>query len=65
MLPGSFSAKGGLLLDFKPALSVGDLLLHHLDVLEEEAAEKSCALPVLADHVAKIDGAGVSVAVAA
>jgi hypothetical protein len=40
MLLGVFSAKGALPLEFKPAHSVGDLLLQHLDALEQEAEEK-------------------------
>jgi hypothetical protein len=39
MLLGIFSASG-LLLEFKPAYSVGDLLTQHLDELEQEAERK-------------------------
>jgi hypothetical protein len=41
MRVGIVAAKGVLTLVFKPAYSVGDLLLQHLDALEQEAAEKS------------------------
>jgi hypothetical protein len=40
MLLGIFGAHGVLPLEFKPAHNVGDLLLQHLDALEEEAEEK-------------------------
>jgi hypothetical protein len=40
MLLGIFFSHGVLPLEFKPAYSVGDLLLQHLDALEQEAEEK-------------------------
>jgi protein-S-isoprenylcysteine O-methyltransferase Ste14 len=40
MLLGIFASHGVPPLEFKPAYSVGDLLLQHLDVLEQEAEEK-------------------------
>jgi hypothetical protein len=40
MLLGIFASHGVLPLEFKPAYSVGDLLLQHLDALEQEAEEK-------------------------
>jgi hypothetical protein len=40
MLLGIFSARGVLPLELKPAHSVGDLLVQHLDDLEREAEEK-------------------------
>jgi hypothetical protein len=40
ILLGIFSAKGVLPLEFKPAFSVGDLLIQHLDDLEQEAGHK-------------------------
>src|SRR6476646_3980058 len=40
MLLGVFASHGVLPLEFKPAYSVGDLLLQHLDALEQEAEEK-------------------------
>jgi hypothetical protein len=40
MLLGIFASRGVLHLEFKPAFSVGDLLLQHLDALEQEAQEK-------------------------
>ncbi len=51
---GIFSAKGVLPLEFKPAYSVGDLLLQHLDALEQEAEEKGGVQQVLAEHFAKV-----------
>jgi hypothetical protein len=52
MLPGIFSAKGVLPLQFKSAHSVGDLHTQHLDELEQEAERKGGVLQVLADHSA-------------
>jgi hypothetical protein len=54
MLLGIFASHGVLSLEFKPAYSVGDLLLQHLDVLEQEAQEKGGVQQVLADHFAKV-----------
>jgi hypothetical protein len=54
MLLGNFASHGVLPLEFKPASSVGDLLLQHLDALEQEAEEKGGVQQVLADHFAKI-----------
>jgi hypothetical protein len=54
MLLGICGAKGVLPLEFKPARSVADLLLQHLDELETEAAEKGGVQQVLAAHFAKI-----------
>ncbi len=54
MLLGIFASHGVLPLEFKPAYSVGDLLLQHLDALEQEAEEKGGVQQVLADHFAKI-----------
>jgi hypothetical protein len=54
MLLGIFASHGVLPLDFKPAYSVGDLLLQHLDALEQEAEEKGGVQQVLADHFAKV-----------
>jgi hypothetical protein len=54
MLVGIFSAKGVLPLEFKPAYSVGDLLLQHLAALELEAEEKGGVQQVLANHFAKV-----------
>jgi len=59
MLLGVFSAKGVLPLEFKPAYSVGDLLLQHLDALEQEADEKGGVQQVLADHFAKVYKVGL------
>ena len=54
MLLGVFSAKGVLPLELKPAYSVGDLLLQHLEELEQEAEEKGGVQQVLAAHFAKV-----------
>jgi hypothetical protein len=54
MLLGIFASHGVLPLEFKPAYSVGDLLLQHLDALEQEAEEKGGVQQVLADHFAKV-----------
>jgi hypothetical protein len=54
MLLGIFASHGVLTLEFKPAYSVGDLVLQHLDVLEQEAEEKGGVQQILADHFAKI-----------
>jgi len=54
MLLGIFSANGELPLEFKPAYSVGDLLLQHLDALEQEAEEKGGVQQLLANHFAKV-----------
>ncbi len=54
MLLGIFGAHGVLPLDFKPAHNVADLLLQHLDGLEQEAEEKGGVQRVLADHFAKV-----------
>jgi hypothetical protein len=53
MLLGVFASHGVLPLEFKPAYSVGDLLLQHLDALEREAEEKGGVQQVLAEHFAK------------
>ena len=44
---------------FKPAHLVGDLLLQHLDALEQEAAEKGGVQQVLAEHFAKVYKVGL------
>jgi hypothetical protein len=54
MLLGVFALHGVLPLEFKPAYSVGDLLLQHLEALEQEAEEKGSVQQVLADHFAKV-----------
>jgi len=54
MLLGIFASHGVLPLEFKPANSVGDLLLQHLDGLEQEAEEKGGVQQVVADHFAKV-----------
>jgi hypothetical protein len=54
MLLGIFASHGVLPLAFKPAYSVGDLLLQHLEALEQEAVAKGGVQQVLADHFAKV-----------
>jgi hypothetical protein len=53
MLLGIFASHGVLPLEFKPAYSVGDLLLQHLDALEQEAEEKGGVQQILANQFAK------------
>jgi hypothetical protein len=53
MLLGIFAARGVLPLHLKPAYSVGDLLVQHLDDLEDEAEAKGGLTQVLLDHFAK------------
>ena len=55
MLLGAFASHGVLPLEFKPAYSVGDLVLQHLDALEQEAEEKGGVQQALAEHFAKIN----------
>ena len=54
MLLGVSSTRGVLPLDFKPAHSVGDLLVQHLDELEQEAEEKGGIKAVLSSQFAKV-----------
>jgi len=54
MLLGIFAAQGVLPLEFKPAYTVGDLLVQHLDDLEHEAEEKGGVGLVVADHFARV-----------
>jgi hypothetical protein len=54
MLMGVFASHGVLPLEVKPAYSVGDLLLQHLDALEQEAEEEGGVQQVLADQFAKV-----------
>jgi hypothetical protein len=54
MLLGIFASHGVLPLEFKPAYSVGDLLLQHLDALEQEAEENGGVQQMLANHFAKV-----------
>jgi hypothetical protein len=59
MLLGVFAARGVLPLEFKPAHSVGDLLVQHLDELEHEADAKGGVQQVLVDHFARVFKCGV------
>jgi hypothetical protein len=54
MLLGVFASHGVLPLEFKPAHSVGDLLLQHLVGLEQDAEEMGGVQQVLADHFARV-----------
>ena len=54
MLLGVASAHGVLPLEFKPAGSVGGLLIQHLGELEQEAEDKGGIQVVLANHFAKV-----------
>ena len=54
MLLGAASAQAVLPLEFKPAHSIGDLLTHHLDALEQEAEDKGGLHNLLANHFAKL-----------
>jgi hypothetical protein len=54
MLLGIFASHGVLPLEFKLAYSVGDLLLQHLEALEQEAEEKGGVEQMLVDHFAKV-----------
>jgi AcrR family transcriptional regulator len=65
MLLGIFASHGVLPLEFKPAYSVGDLLLQHLDALEQEAEEKGGVQQMLADHFAKVYKASLPATLAA
>jgi hypothetical protein len=59
MLLGIFASHGVLPLEFKPAYSVGDLVLQHVDALEQEAAEKGGLQRMLADHFAMVYKVGL------
>lgn len=54
MLLSIFGAHGVLPLEFKPVHSVGDLLVQHLDDLEQEADKKGGVQQMLADHFVKV-----------
>jgi hypothetical protein len=54
MLLGIFAAHGVLPLAFKPVHNVTDLLVQHIDQLEQEAAEKGGVQQLLAAHFAKV-----------
>jgi hypothetical protein len=54
MLLGIFASHGVLPLEFKPAYSMGDLLLQHLDAREQEADEKGGVQQLLAEHFARV-----------
>jgi hypothetical protein len=52
-------------LEFKPAHRVGDLLMQHLDELEQEAAEMGEIQQLLADRFAKVYNVSLALATAA
>jgi hypothetical protein len=54
MLLGIFAARGVLPLHLKPAHSVGDLLVQHLDDLEREAEDKGGLDHVLRSHFSRV-----------
>jgi len=54
MLLGVCAARDVLPLEFKPACSVGDLVVQHLDELEREAEDKGGVEEVLAAHFARV-----------
>jgi hypothetical protein len=54
MLLGIFAAQGVLPLAFKPAHNVTDLLLQHIDQLEQEALDQGGIQRLLAQHIAKV-----------
>jgi hypothetical protein len=54
MLLGIFAAQGVLPLAFKPAHNVTDLLLQHIDQLEQEALDQGGIQQLLAQHFAKV-----------
>ena len=62
MLLGIFASHGVLSLEFKPAYSVGDLLVQHLEALEQEAEAKGGVQQLLADHFAKVYKVSISMA---
>jgi hypothetical protein len=51
---GVFAAKGVLSLKFKLAYSMGDLIVQHLDELEQEAQDKAAVQQALNARFAKI-----------
>jgi SMC interacting uncharacterized protein involved in chromosome segregation len=65
MLLGIFASHEVLSLEFKPAYSVGDVLLQHLDTLEREAEEKGGVQQLLADYFAKVYKVDISLTQAA
>jgi hypothetical protein len=54
MLLGIFAAQGVLPLEFKPAHNVTDLLVQHIDQLEQETLNKGGIQQLLAEHFAKV-----------
>jgi hypothetical protein len=65
MLLGIFAAKGVLPLELKPAHTVGDLIVQHLDELEHEAEGKGGVARLLDEHFAKVYRLGRGVPLAA
>jgi hypothetical protein len=62
MLLGIFASHGVLPLEFKPAYSVGDLLVQHLDALEREAEDKGGVWQMLMETFARVYKVSLSVA---
>jgi hypothetical protein len=54
MLLGIFSAHAVLPPEYKPAQSIGELLVQHLDDLEQEVADRGGLDMVVAQHFAKV-----------
>ncbi|HEX9068502.1 MAG TPA: hypothetical protein VF807_07005 [Ktedonobacterales bacterium] len=54
MLLGIFAAHGVIPLEFKPTHNVTDLLVQHLDAIEQEAQEQGGIQQLLAQHFAKV-----------
>jgi len=60
MLLGVFAAKGVLMLEFKPAYNVDDLVMQHMEELAHEAEAKGGVQQMLDDHFAKVYKVGAS-----
>jgi hypothetical protein len=65
MLLGIFAARGVLSLEYKPAHTVGDLLVQHLDELEQEVEDKGGVKLLLDEHFAKVYRVGRGMQLAA
>jgi hypothetical protein len=60
MLVGIFCSKGVLPLEFKPALSIGELLTQHLNELEDKTQRKGGVTRILEDQFAKVFRVGMT-----